>query len=377
MNRLYQLLCVPKAPTLSIQDLKENNFGSFVDKSMRAAPHLAKDQQLKGEATEHMHKLLAGKSNSASNTLRTVQTLFESASKACHSDQDRALIDWLQVCVSTAVEIHNDPVSAAEKTRQAANPPMTEKPLKTPSPPKKTGKKTTSPVDDDASWVESDEEDWDSEDDYLPENNEDAIVPVKKTRKKKIPKKTSSDQKVPKESPKLSLIQEGAGPKAIHKYFNEMALTSKTDLPSGYFVRSFFFPSKDSFSAFLSVLNSATKTIDICVFAFTDDDVADVLIAAKKRNVAIRIITDNQQAAGKGADAKRLSESYGIPFKTDHTTGYMHNKFAMIDNKTLINGSFNWSKGARFKNRENVMITNIPFCIQEFQKQFDALWEEF
>lgn len=71
--------------------------------------------------------------------------------------------------------------------------------------------------------------------------------------------------------------------------------------------------------AFISVLNSATKTLDICVFAFTDDDIANALIAAKKRKVAIRIITDNQQAAGKGADAKRLSESYGIPFKTDHT----------------------------------------------------------
>jgi phosphatidylserine/phosphatidylglycerophosphate/cardiolipin synthase-like enzyme len=67
------------------------------------------------------------------------------------------------------------------------------------------------------------------------------------------------------------------------------------------------------------VLNSATKTIDICVFAFTDDDIADALIAAKKRGVAIKIITDNQQAAGKGADAKRLQEAHGIPFKTDNT----------------------------------------------------------
>lgn len=66
-------------------------------------------------------------------------------------------------------------------------------------------------------------------------------------------------------------------------------------------------------------MNSAQKTIDICVFAFTDDDVANALIAAKKRNVKIQIITDNQQAAGKGADAKRLQVSYGIPFKTDNT----------------------------------------------------------
>lgn len=32
---------------------------------------------------------------------------------------------------------------------------------------------------------------------------------------------------------------------------------------------------------------------------------------------------------------------------------------------------------ARFKNRENVLITNIPQCIKEYQGQFDSLWKEF
>ena len=67
------------------------------------------------------------------------------------------------------------------------------------------------------------------------------------------------------------------------------------------------------------MLNSAQKTIDICVFSITDDDVADILIAAKQRKVDVRIITDNQQAAGKGADAERLQKDYGIPYKTDNT----------------------------------------------------------
>lgn len=384
MDQLYQLLCIPKAPALSLNDFKDNNFGTFVDKSMRCAPSILNDKELKQEATRHIQKLVSNKSNSPSNTLRTINSMFESASKACHFDRERALIDWLQTCVSTAVELALDPT---EKPYVGAESPKTE--TKTESKPgshKSKGVKASKPkpkpvVDDDASWVEDDDEDplGDSEDDYLPDDNDgdEAVVPGKETEKRKKPAK--KDQRVPKtkEETKLSLLKEGAGFKAVHKYFNDMETSTNSVLTSGYFAKAFFFPSKDSFNAFLSVLNSAKKSIDICVFAFTDDDVADVLIAAKKRNVAIRIITDNQQAAGKGADAKRLSESYGIPFKTDHTTGYMHNKFAMIDNKTLINGSFNWSKGARFKNRENVMITNIPVCIQEFQKQFDALWEEF
>lgn len=37
----------------------------------------------------------------------------------------------------------------------------------------------------------------------------------------------------------------------------------------------------------------------------------------------------------------------------------------------------NYYLSARFKNKENIIITNIPFCIQEFQNEFDSLWEEF
>ncbi|CEG76273.1 hypothetical protein RMATCC62417_11191 [Rhizopus microsporus] len=374
MDQLYQLFCIPKPPALSIKDFKDNNFNAFLDKSMRCAHSISNDAELKQEASQHIKRLISNKSNSPSNTLRTVNTIFESASKACHFDRERALVEWMQVCVVSAVEsaLNGDKYPMSEK-------PVSEKPVK------EEKKNQRIDDDDDLSWREEEEdfedESGDSDDDYVPPKVDDddvnAIVPVMDTpKKKKSPrKKKNGDQVVPSNETALSVVKEGAGAKTIHKYFLDM--TSSNSLPNGYFAKAFFFPSKESFKAFISVLNSATKTLDICVFAFTDDDIANALIAAKKRKVAIRIITDNQQAAGKGADAKRLSESYGIPFKTDHTQGYMHNKFVIVDGQTLVNGSFNWSKGARFKNRENVLITNIPLCIQEFQAQFDALWKEF
>ncbi|RCI07031.1 Mitochondrial cardiolipin hydrolase [Rhizopus stolonifer] len=358
MDHLYQLLCIPKPPRVQLSDLKSGNFDQFLNTSMRTSGSIHKDQQLKYDATQELTQLLGSKSHSPNNTLRIINTMFESASKACHLERERALIDWLQVCVSTAVQYNLDPSRLeTEKPKPRSEPAK-----------KKTNDKEEAETD--VSWEEDDGERYeyigDSDDDYMPSGNDaDGVVPKqKKTRKsgtktspKKAPrKKKNQDQEVPSSPPKTSkqavipVLDEGAGPKALQKYFAD--LESKDVLPKstsalaqGYFVRSFFFPSKDSFNAFLSVLNSATKTIDICVFAFTDDDVADALIAAKKRGVSIRIITDNQQAAGKGADAKRLQESYGIPFKTDNTTGYMHNKFAIIDSATLINGSFNWSKG--------------------------------
>ncbi|KAI9475856.1 MAG: hypothetical protein EXX96DRAFT_601716 [Benjaminiella poitrasii] len=432
MDYLYQLFCIPKPPSLGINDLKTGNFNQFLDTSMRSAESIHADTELKANATKEISRLLSSKSHSSSNTIRTMNTIFESASKACHLERERALIEWLQVCVSTAVKFglsnsDQEMFVYSEKPLPAVNPNTTttatanrSDKTKTNNNNKKQYKKKTEYIHDnesetEVSWEEDDGDRYEfigsSDDDYVPTDHDDLIVPSGKrpnTRKsnsassasdtkttsppKRVQrrKKKNQDQLVPASPPKASkeatlpVLQEGAGSRAVQKYFvnldtKELGISSSalSVLSNGYFARAFFFPSKDSFNAFMSVLNSATKTIDICVFAFTDDDVANALIAAKKRGVSIKIITDNQQAAGKGADAKRLQEAHNIPFKTDRSSGYMHNKFAIIDSTTLINGSFNWSKGARFKNRENVLITNIPICIKEFQKQFNALWEEF
>lgn len=93
-------------------------------------------------------------------------------------------------------------------------------------------------------------------------------------------------------------------------------------------------------------MSSAQETLFVCVFSLTDNDTADVLIDAYKRGVNVKIITDNDQMdTCKGADVLRLNEQFGIPFKKDNSDQFMHNKFAVIDGKTVITGSFNWSAG--------------------------------
>lgn len=55
-----------------------------------------------------------------------------------------------------------------------------------------------------------------------------------------------------------------------------------------------------SFSRFLSVLDSATKTLDVCVFTITNDEIARSLVNAHKRGVNVRCITDDECSLAKG-----------------------------------------------------------------------------
>lgn len=243
---------------------------------MKSASGIVKDKELKHEASNQFSKLLSSKSHSPSNTLRTINQMFDEAAKTCHFDRERALIEWLQTCVCSAVEFGLDPSSAQDKI-YTEKPPM--------------GKKTSSSERGVAQSknkkkpfvVQDPEDEWDdeefgydrignSDDDYVPSDDE-GVVPKKQTagrkssatketpsstetetKKPKPARKKKDDQVVPaskKKEASFPVIKEGAGASALHKYIQDIPCVNATSsdvLTNGYFARAFFFPSKDSFN---------------------------------------------------------------------------------------------------------------------------------
>ncbi|KAF9585990.1 hypothetical protein BGW38_010589, partial [Lunasporangiospora selenospora] len=143
------------------------------------------------------------------------------------------------------------------------------------------------------------------------------------------------------------------------------------------FVSPIFFPSEQSFQQLVKTLDSAQSSLEICVFTITDDQLAKAIIRAHERGVKVRIISDNEKAGDLGSDVNRLSEDHNVSVRVDKSESHMHHKFAIVDDKLVINGSYNWTKGARFDNRENLTLTNSPKAVQAFKGEFEKLWQEF
>ncbi|ORX66973.1 phospholipase D/nuclease [Linderina pennispora] len=144
------------------------------------------------------------------------------------------------------------------------------------------------------------------------------------------------------------------------------------------YIRSYFFPSEQSFEQLMNFLDSAKSTLDICVFNITDNDVANAIIRAKKRGVEVRIITDDGQLESKGSDVIRMQQDHGIPFKHDNDENkFMHSKFAVIDRRAVWMGSYNWTVGARRSNNESVIVTNDKSTADAFSREFEKLWRQF
>ncbi|KAJ1648664.1 hypothetical protein LPJ64_000118 [Coemansia asiatica] len=144
------------------------------------------------------------------------------------------------------------------------------------------------------------------------------------------------------------------------------------------YIRSYFFPSEESFHALINFIGSAQSTLDICVFNITDNEVTRAIGEAKERGVEVRIITDDEQLKCQGNDVERMRDQYGIPFKTDSDPSkFMHSKFAIIDKRAVWSGSYNWTVSARRSNNESAICTNDPSTAQAYSEEFEKLWNEF
>lgn len=146
----------------------------------------------------------------------------------------------------------------------------------------------------------------------------------------------------------------------------------KLPVPHG---EAFFGPNDDCGLRIVRLLDSCETRADICVFTITDDRITRSILAAAKRGVALRIITDDDKSLDRGSDVGKLEDA-GIPVRRDRTEAHMHHKFAIFDGSILVNGSFNWTRGASEANQENVTILHAPILITAFQKEFDRLWKK-
>jgi phosphatidylserine/phosphatidylglycerophosphate/cardiolipin synthase-like enzyme len=52
----------------------------------------------------------------------------------------------------------------------------------------------------------------------------------------------------------------------------------------------------------------------------------------------------------------------------------LHHKFAVLDGREVISGSFNWSPSASFQNDETLLLIRSPQLARHFEAEMDRLW---
>jgi phosphatidylserine/phosphatidylglycerophosphate/cardiolipin synthase-like enzyme len=125
--------------------------------------------------------------------------------------------------------------------------------------------------------------------------------------------------------------------------------------------------------AIIENINQAEAFINIAMYIFTDREIAIPLVKARERGVKVRLYLDKDQVDYKYSQSRFLVQK-GIKTRISSNNYIMHNKFAIIDNRILLTGSYNWTFSANNRNDENLMVIDDPETIEIFQNQFVNLW---
>lgn len=123
----------------------------------------------------------------------------------------------------------------------------------------------------------------------------------------------------------------------------------------------------------LTELDKAKYQVYVAVAWFTNDVLYQKLIELKQKGVNIQVvIVDDKLNQDSGCNIEAEFESKRIPQFGYFGNNKMHNKFCVIDLKTVINGSYNWTKAAEY-NDENVVILKSRKIAEEFASKFVEL----
>jgi len=122
----------------------------------------------------------------------------------------------------------------------------------------------------------------------------------------------------------------------------------------------------------LSELENANFTIWIAVAWFTDPFLFDCLLVKKTQGLNVQVIINDDETNNKsGLDYSQL-EVYKLPPLGPRSMNRMHHKFCVVDFKTVIHGSYNWTKAARF-NGETIEISSGYNKAENFSQEFMRL----
>jgi len=153
---------------------------------------------------------------------------------------------------------------------------------------------------------------------------------------------------------------------------------------AGIVVQACFSPKGNCSDHIIRELQRAETEILVAVYAFTSSEIAWALVQAKQRGINVRVLVDRkfdrESKYSQGSFLKKqglnVRRASGLS-KGNKKRGLMHQKFAVIDSRIVLTGSYNWTAYAEKFNHENLLLfRDAGPLAEEYRLQFFRVWEK-
>ncbi len=136
-------------------------------------------------------------------------------------------------------------------------------------------------------------------------------------------------------------------------------------------IQVFFSPKGGCTDAVVKELDAAKATVLVQAYSFTSAPIAKALVDTHKRGVKVEVILDKSQRTEKYSSADFVLHA-GIAIKIDAVHAIAHNKIIIVDDQTVITGSFNFTKNAEENNAENLLVIHSPDLAAKYTANWNA-----
>ncbi len=127
----------------------------------------------------------------------------------------------------------------------------------------------------------------------------------------------------------------------------------------------------------IALMDRAQRTLDVCVYEFDLENVADAMVRAAQRGVRVRLVTDSDTVDSKDpADQAVQSKlrAANIPVVPDNRRPIMHNKFTVVDGEWVEMGSWNYTVNDTYRNNNNQAIIQSRDLAANYTAEFEKMF---
>ena len=139
-------------------------------------------------------------------------------------------------------------------------------------------------------------------------------------------------------------------------------------------VENYFAPEDAVAAQVIAEIRNAKSRIRFMAFTFTSEEIADAMLERAQAGVVVQGVIEDRNAEGGYSQYDRLLQD--IPdILPDGNPYVMHHKVIIIDDETVILGSYNFTASAEERNDENVLIIHDPEVAALFVQEFGRVYE--
>lgn len=140
-------------------------------------------------------------------------------------------------------------------------------------------------------------------------------------------------------------------------------------------VESYFAPEDEVAAQIVAQIQGARSRVRFLAFTFTSEEIASAMLERARAGVVVQGVIESRNAERPYSQYQRLRTEVHdlLPDGNPYT---MHHKVIIVDDATVILGSYNFTASADEANDENVLVIHDPQVAAAFVREFGRVYEQ-